>query len=125
MKKESYISFILAGIFSLSACQDSVELTETSSQEVNLESRSVTPAYFDWETADFMPTPKGQARIDPPWHGQGSLAYMYGDDVLTDIKASDGWELLYSTFDANASAPLVNPYFILYNKYRGLMRIFF
>lgn len=125
MKKRNYILSILALVISFTACQDDVELPTTSNQEVNLPSRSIAPTFFDWETADFMPTPAGQARIDPPWHGQGSLSYMYGEDVLTDIKASDGWELLYSTFDANAPAPLINPYFILYNKYRGLMRIFF
>lgn len=47
-----------------------------------------------------------------------SFFYVY----LKTIK--NGWELMYSTFDADAPGPLVNPYFILYNKYRGTMRIF-
>lgn len=29
-----------------------------------------------------------------------------------------------NTFETKAPGPLVNPYFILYNKYRGIMRIF-
>jgi|GEM_PF-439854 len=84
------------------------------------------PVYnFDWETVDWMPTPPGQSQIPPPWIGQGSLASTFGVDVINDRKASDGWTLLYSTFDPAAPGPLVNPYFILYNKYRGLMRIYF
>lgn len=71
-----------------------------------------------------MPTPPGQSRIPSPWVGAGSLASTYGIDVLNDRLASDGWTLLYNTFDANARGNLVNPYFILYNKYRGTMRIF-
>lgn len=81
----------------------------------------VPSATFDWERADWMPTPPGQSRISNPWMGAGALNYEI--DVLNDCKASAGWVLLYSTFDANASAPLENPYFILYNKYRGIMRI--
>ncbi|MEO8887238.1 MAG: hypothetical protein ABI367_14325 [Mucilaginibacter sp.] len=85
---------------------------------------SVTPATFNWETVDWMPTPPGQSQIPPPWIGQGSIASQYGIDVVNDHKASDGWVMLYNTFDPNASGSLVNPYFILYNRYRGLMRVY-
>lgn len=125
MKTE--LSIICAGLMLItSSCQDeSSELLSPSQQEFKMDSRAVVPSYFNWETIDFMPTPSNQSRIDPPWHGQGALSYMYGEDVLQDIKASDGWELLYSKFDANATAPIENPYFILYNKYRGIMRVYF
>ncbi|MDR2293005.1 MAG: hypothetical protein LBE11_05970 [Prevotellaceae bacterium] len=85
---------------------------------------SVAVPVFDWENADWMPTPPGQSQISLPWIGQGSLASAYGIDVINDIKAADGWVLLYNTFSASAPGHLVNPYFILYNKYRGLMRIY-
>lgn len=71
-----------------------------------------------------MPTPPGQSRIPTPWVGQGSLASTWGLDVIEDRLERGGWELLYNSFTTNASGPLVNPYFVLYNKYRGLMRIF-
>lgn len=32
--------------------------------------------------------------------------------------------MLYSTFTDKGTSPLQNPYFILYNKYRGLMRVY-
>lgn len=86
--------------------------------------RSVTPYSFNWETVNWMPTPPGQTQIPPPWIGQGSLSTTYGLDVVSDHKHSDGWELVYNTFDPNASGPIANPYFMLYNRYRGLMRIY-
>jgi hypothetical protein len=72
-----------------------------------------------------MPTPKGQSQIPPPWIGQGSISSVYGIDVINDHASKDGWQLMYNTFNANASGSLINPYFILYNPYRGLMRIYF
>jgi hypothetical protein len=86
---------------------------------------AITPQTFDWETVDWMPTPAGQTKIPPPWIGQGSIASTYGLDVISDHKKADGWGLVYNTFDPNASGTLINPYFILYNPYRGLMRIYF
>jgi len=45
-------------------------------------------------------------------------------DVLYDYKRVNGWKLLYSTFKYSGS-PLVDPYFVLYNVYRGTLRIYF
>lgn len=84
----------------------------------------ITPYTFNWETVDFMPTPAGQSQIPPPWIGQGSIASIYDTDVLNDHRAADGWQLVYNTFNPNASGPLTNPYFMLYNRYRGLLRIY-
>lgn len=89
-----------------------------------MSTRSIPVPTLNWENADWMPTPPGQSRIPSPWVGAGSLASTYGMDVVNDRMASDGWTLLYNTFDANAPGQLVNPYFVLYNKYRGTMRIF-
>lgn len=86
--------------------------------------RAINPDVFDWENADWMPTPPGQTKIPVPWVGQGSLASVYGLDVLNDRKKENGWELLYNSFTTNSSQPLQNPYFILYNKYRGILRFF-
>lgn len=111
------------------SCQD--EITEFASYENldnivtrNIMSRSVIPEQFDWENSDWMPTPPEQSPIPTPWIGQGSIASTYGLDIVNDRKKSEGWELMYSTF-RHEGGPLVNPYFILYNKYRGIMRIFY
>lgn len=101
-----------------------VDKPQTDPQtETALLTRAVPVQTFDWETVDFMPTPPGQPRISPPWIGQGSLTSTYGIDVVYDHKKSDGWVLLYSTF-STSGPQIANPYFILYNKYRGIMRIY-
>lgn len=102
---------------------DEQKLDEQQSMKKEL-SKSIQTPVFDWENADWMPTPPNQSRIPSPWVGAGSIASQYGVDVVNDRKVSDGWTLLYNSFDQNAPGPLVNPYFVLYNKYRGIMRIF-
>ena len=113
--------FILCFLFitCFISCQDEQLILESP-----VSTRSIPTPTFDWENADWMPTPSGQSRIPSPWVGQGSIASIYGMDVINDRKSSDGWVLLYNTFETKAPGPLVNPYFILYNKYRGIMRIF-
>ncbi|MFV0537054.1 MAG: hypothetical protein ACK5M3_06720 [Dysgonomonas sp.] len=111
----------------LVSCQDEYIEKDTSNpdgQNVNSTLKSVITPALNWENLDWMPTPAGQSSIPSPWNGQGSLSATYGIDVLNDRNSSDGWELLYNTFTTSASGPLQNPYFILYNKYRGTMRVF-
>lgn len=86
--------------------------------------RAIVPKEFDWENAEWMPTPPGQTRIPSPWIGQGSLTGQYGIEIINDRKKKDGWKLLYSTFDVSAPVELINPYFALYNIYRGTLRIY-
>lgn len=117
-----FVVLILA--FAGTSCQkDEIQRVEVK-KPMTLVTKSILPEEFDWETADWMPTPPGQTQISVPWIGAGSLAGSHGIDVLNDYKRSDGWRLLYSTFSENASGPLVDPYFILYNVYRGTMRIY-
>lgn len=109
----------------LLGCSDNLYVDEQlpESEETHL-TRAVVPEDFDWETVDYMPTPAGQTKIPVPWIGQGSLASSYSIDVINDHKKTDGWVMLYSTFTDKGTSPLQNPYFILYNKYRGLMRVY-
>lgn len=109
-------------LVSLTGCKDELFIENESTP---ISTRAIPTPEFDWENCDWMPTPKGQSPIPSPWVGQGSIVSVYGIDVVNDRKASDGWLLLYNSFNSTATGPLVNPYFILYNKYRGLMRIFF
>lgn len=123
MKKNvlKFITISLLLSFFLS-CTD--EATYSPTVDDTIRTRSVPVYVFDWENMDWMPTPSGQTPIPSPWVGQGSIASTYGLDVVNDRKAKDGWMLLYNTFDPKASGTLVNPYFILYNKYNGIMRIY-
>lgn len=110
---------------SLVSCSRELKLEDSSQNQIlQVLNNAIPTPSLDWENADFMPTPPGQSPIPVPWVGQGSIASVYGLDIVNDRKAFDGWELLYNTFTSNSPGPLVNPYFILYNKYRGLMRIF-
>lgn len=126
MQKLLYLSIALTAILA-SSCQTDSLLKDTDSQEPtsNLsKTRAIPTPEFDWENADWMPTPPGQSQIPSPWVGAGSLASFYEMDIINDRYKSDGWELLYSTFNSNAAGPLKNPYFVLYNKYRGTIRFY-
>lgn len=122
MKAKSCIMtiFIIACCLTLLSCSRNESCFENTTPC----SRSVIPDDFDWENADWMPTPVGQSKIPSPWVGQGSIASLYGLDVMNDRKKAEGWTLIYNSFTENTTGPLINPYFILYNKYRGLLRVF-
>lgn len=126
MKRFFYITIVLAVILASPSCQtDSLEDTGSSEPISNLsKTRAVPTLEFDWENADWMPTPPGQTRIPSPWVGAGSLAAFYEMDIINDRNKSAGWELVYNTFDPNAPGALQNPYFVLYNKYRGTIRFY-
>ncbi len=117
-------SIILALVFVGNSCQKEVIQSIEVEKPTTLQTRSIVPEEFDWETADWMPTPPGQAQIPVPWSGQGNISGFYGPDIVYDFKYVDGWRLMYSTFRDNGEE-LSNPYFILYNVYRGTMRIYF
>lgn len=74
---------------------------------------------LEWETADYMPTPSGTT-ILVPW-ANGSVK-GFSSDIWYDYKSNDGWTLVYNTF--NTSSLPANPWFALYNRYRGLLRIY-
>lgn len=114
----------LLGLYMFGCNDIEVRNLSLSEKQSSVQTRAIPTQDFDWEAADWMPTPVGQSRIPVPWIGQGSLVSAYGMDIINDMKASEGWELLYNTFDIDAPGQLVNPYFVLYNKYRGIMRIY-
>jgi len=80
---------------------------------------------FDWETATYMPT--NPANVVPvPW--QGPVGGIDGD-IANDYHSTEGWELVYNTFNPNVSPyvgqlPPGGLYFALYNKFRGLLRFY-
>lgn len=75
---------------------------------------------FDWETADYMPTPAGSPPILVPW-ASGSNQ-LFPNEIAFDYKKADGWNLIYNTF---SPTQLTSPnFFALYNKYRGIIRFY-
>lgn len=118
------ISMMLVLVFASNSChKEEIQSIEVE-KPMTLLTKSIIPEEFDWETADWMPTPSGQAQIPVPWGNQGSISGFYGPDIVYDYKYVDGWRLMYSTF-RDYGEELNNPYFILYNIYRGTMRIYF
>lgn len=123
MNRLSYLFVVCASVV-LCACTKEPVISSSDEDSTAVVTRAVVPEEFDWETVDWMPTPQGQTKIPIPWVGQGSLVGLYGLDVVNDYKKIDGWRLLYSTFSDTGSEPLVNPYFMLYNIYRGTLRVY-
>ena len=126
MKWFFYIILTLSVILATPSCQtDSLLEDADLSEPSNLsKTRAIPTPEFDWENADWMPTPPGQTRIPSPWVGAGGISGTYGMDITNDRYKTAGWELVYNTFDSSAPGSLVNPYFVLYNKYTGILRIY-
>ncbi|PST81774.1 hypothetical protein C7T94_18050 [Pedobacter yulinensis] len=97
--------------------------THLSKNKTPLPNLAGIPAYpLDWEHIDFMPSPAGTPPIPVPW-SSGLGGRKMDEDIVFDYKKADGWELVYNTFNNNV---VYNPaYFMLYNKYRGLLRTYF
>lgn len=115
---------VVTAILVFCSCQDNLQVEEMVQKHSPVGTRAVIPSILDWENLDWMPVPPGQSAIPSPWVGQGAIASTYGMDVVNDRKSVDGWVLVYNTFSSTASGLLVNPYFVLYNKFTGIMRIF-
>lgn len=75
---------------------------------------------FDWEQAQYMPVAPGQPAVPVPWSDQTTRNYDPG--LRYDYKKSDGWELVYNSF--SDSLNFDNRIFILYNKFRGVLRYY-
>lgn len=113
------IILILIAFVILSSCQkNDFEVINETLPEAKL--KSITPDQFDWEKADYMPTPPGTTILSPFASGVNTC---YPNLYLNDLKKSDGWELAYNSFSTSG---LRDPLFFgLYNRYRGILRVFF
>jgi hypothetical protein len=88
----------------------------------NKVSQAGVPTYpLDWELLDYMPTPPGTPTVVVPW-GSGASS-QFTKEMANDYHKADGWVLVYNTFNTT-SAP-DNWYFMLYNVYRGVLRMYY
>jgi len=117
-----YVALMIT--FSLSSCQD--EQLSSSGKIAVKGSTDVVPSYdFNWETADLMPTPSNYQIYVPWFYGAGSsICSTYPADIYSDYKKADGWVMLYNGFSPTTIVTSANSYFILYNKYKGLLRVY-
>lgn len=119
---------IIAGfsLFLFSCKKDFGDSITTASQ-----SKDGPPNYgnFNWENpinnVMMGALPPGPLNPYLPWTSQ--TGNYIDASIISDYKSSDGWVLVYNTFDpANYTANAANGglYFALYNTYRGLLRFY-
>lgn len=131
MKKILYAPFLIALLFS---CQ---ELEEDVSPSIPVQDALAT-----------RPLLPGDPNLDPNWNWESSTwvvrfssingtvsspisivnpffndpIYGNADPSKIDMRAADGWILVARDFGTPTSAPRI-PYILLYNRYRGLLRV--
>jgi len=120
MRKQltSSLCLCLLASFILTSCKKDIKTLDsvsTSSVQASIPTYPLT-----WEGVDLMPTPPGLETVYVPWGSGGSR--QIPTEMLDDYKTSDGWKLLYNTFNTSTMQP--NWYFMLYNVYRGLVRLY-
>jgi hypothetical protein len=114
-----FASLIVLCVLGMSSCKKDIAVGDSIAIDNNENKAPIPPFPFSWETADYMPTPPGTPVLVPWASGSNK---NYNIDIAFDFKQSDGWELVYNTFNTTA---LTSPsYFALYNKYRGLLRFY-
>ncbi len=125
MKNRCFI-LLFMGLFCLWSCQEpEVEpVVFENTNDIDITSpRGTRPdrPLTNWETIAKMPRPAGLPDILPPWV-VGSTSTEVPAGIREDYRSANGWEMVYNTFttieDPNQK------YFVLYNKYSGLLRMY-
>lgn len=125
--KKSLTLFMILGL-GLSSCEkenlDIPNHDERSSKAnknmSGLFANSVITPFFDWENINDIRLPDGTKRI-LPWYSSSTTAIP--SYILEDYKRTDGWELIYNL--CGTPGELGQNYFILYNKFTGILRTFY
>lgn len=118
--KIAKVAFLGAATFLYSCKKETSPVLKPVNLKIPNKMASITTPVFDWETADYMPSPPGTTPILVPW-ASGSNQ-LFPEEIAFDFKKVDGWNMVYNTF---SSAQLTSPnFFALYNKYRGIIRFY-
>jgi len=120
------VSLFILGLFCLWSCQEpEVEpVIFDNTNDIDITgpkgSRPDRPLP-NWESLSEMPRPAGLPDISSPWaNGCGCTELPTG--IREDYRSANGWELVYNTFTTLQDP--IHKYFVLYNKYSGLMRMY-
>ncbi|HEX3585706.1 MAG TPA: hypothetical protein VH024_06900, partial [Candidatus Angelobacter sp.] len=62
--------------------------------------------------------------VNLPYYAFDGFATNLNDPSGPDVLPADGWVLLFRSF-GNPACGTNMPYFVLYNRYHGLLRVFF
>lgn len=124
---KKHLTLSLLVLISLGSCQKNEIVKDDakpslSNKSANTATTTGVPTFpLDWENIDYMPTPAGSNLILVPWASGASRQISI--EMANDYKKVDGWELVYNTFSSNNS--LDRLYFVLYNKFRGIIRMYY
>lgn len=127
MKKKLFnkiklLSIVAMLVVTAQSCsrKDAIEETNPSLLSKGLQIMGAPSPVLNWSTLsafDFGPN----ETVPSPWAGGASRSFP--TDYLNDYKPEDGWELYFNTF--NKVTKPADPFFIIYNRYRGIMRIYY
>ncbi len=98
---------------------------EITVEDLNNDSETLQTFLNSWEKMDFLCINDNgnlDTKIDSPWNKSASSTLM-PDNIRFDIKKSNGWEVAFNLMNQDGR-PDMN-YFGLYNKYTGVLRIFY
>lgn len=134
MKKQL---FLILAIFIMVSCQDDSNLFQTELQNAEMDSRAIYDnGYVEWDNVTGLSYKLNSDEIKTlslPWeagngHNSGIPPSWY-DYNLRDTNPinryysqANGWRLVYSNLLDKTQS---NKYFALYNRYTGVMRMFF
>ena len=125
MKKLIFLNavcILLAAFVSCSNDGGSPSTQQTPVSEIHTES---TNFLTDWETMEFLyinDNEKLDTKIDAPWNKSVSSTLM-PNTIRFDVKKEDGWEVAFNLMNQDGHSD--KNYFGLYNKYTGVLRIFY
>ncbi len=133
MKKQLLYFIFLLFLFSNVVGQTTINVTETGCAINTLTTNpDQVPGSFDWRSQYFTiylnsnnSGPGNATTIVNPFFDQSlnPSTFNLANAVVKDFAPADGWELLYRSF-GTALDGVRTPFFVLYNKYNGTIRVF-
>lgn len=128
--KISLLAFFTSLFVCVSCKRESADFNQSITINGQNKTKDGFPNYsFNWETATQMMPSSTNPTYNPtmPWSSQ-SGSYI-DPAIIGDYKSSDGWVLVYNTFNPTNNEYLTNAasgglYFALYNVYRGILRYY-
>jgi hypothetical protein len=139
MKKIFFFSLIFNALCVFGQEQTSVSVPADGCEPVNITTDPdsyINPTdpngdrMWDWRAEEFtVYLPSGQGGVpntlvSPFFDQNGNVNTFYLSNAIEkDFEPEDGWELLYRKFGSMQQG-VTTPYFMLYNRYTGTIRVF-
>ncbi len=121
-KKSKHYFFLLSVclVIGVSSCKKDLvadHTTTTSPDKKKVD--NILPPPLTWTDQTY---PWGSTQVLSPFAGGTSREFP--TEYLSDINPNDGWELYLNTFTSGTPIDQ-KKYFVIYNRYRGLLRIYY